>query len=231
MKLKKEQIKRRAKGIATYIEPLSQNTEQFHLLLEALEWKKQPSLSVLVTSPNQGEGTSTAASNLAIVAAQTGLSVLLVDANFRNPVLHEWYGTEQPAGLTDVLKGKQSLAGAVQMTEAEHLHVLTNGRDATNTHPSKWVHSSRMSAFLKEAKQQYKLVIFDTSAMIPYSEGQVLAEELDTTLLVLQHRGTSKSDAEKLKERLETANIHVSGIVYNHSTSKKKKTVGGQSGV
>ncbi len=206
------------------MDPLSQSAEQFHLLLEALEWKKQHSLSVLITSPNEGGGTSTAASNLAIVAAETGLSVLLVDANFRSPVLHELYAAEQAIGFSDVLKGKQSLSNAIQSTSVENLDVLTNGYDATKNHPSRWVHSSRMGTFMKEAKQQYKLVVFDTSAMLPFSEGQVLAEETDTTLIVLNHRKTSKSDVEKLKERLQASSIHVSGIVYNHGTSEKRKT-------
>lgn len=222
MKPEKELIKKRAKGIATHVKPLSQSAEQFHMLFEALDLNKYKSFSILLTSPDQGEGTSTAASNLAIVAAQTGHKVLLVDANLRKPSLHQVYNLDNKVGLTDLLSGKRVLENTVHLPGVDNLAVLPSGQRPENSHPAGLLHSPRMNAWMKEAKQQYDLIILDTPAIIPYSEGQVLAEVSDAAILVVKNRNTLKLNAVKAKERLESSNIDLLGVVFNDQTSKRK---------
>src|SRR6478736_5161420 len=116
--------------------------------------------SLLLTSSGTAEGKSTTASNLAAVYAQQGLKVLLIDADLRKPTAHYTFRLENHSGLTNVLTRQSTLDQAVQETEVRELYVLTSGPIPPN--PSELLASNQMGTLLKELKQQYDIIIFDT---------------------------------------------------------------------
>lgn len=170
--------------------------------------------SLILTSSRTAEGKSTTASNLAAVYAQQGLKVLLVDADLRKPTAHYTFRLENHAGLTNVLTRQSTLGQAVQETEVRDLYVLTSGPIPPN--PSELLASNQMEELLKEMKKQFDMVIFDTPPILAVADAQILANQVDASILVVSSGKTDKEAALKAKELLVHAKSKLLGAVLNN---------------
>lgn len=170
--------------------------------------------SLLLTSSGTAEGKSTTASNLAAVYAQQGLKVLLIDADLRKPTAHYTFRLENHAGLTNVLTRQSTLGQAVQETEVRDLYVLTSGPIPPN--PSELLASNQMEELLKETKKQFNMVIFDTPPILAVADAQILANQVDASILVVSSGKTDKEAALKAKELLVHAKSKLLGAVLNN---------------
>ncbi|WP_368895613.1 CpsD/CapB family tyrosine-protein kinase [Priestia megaterium] len=170
--------------------------------------------TIVVTSSGAEEGKSTTTSNLATVYAQQGLNVLLIDADLRKPTGHYTFRLENHIGLTNVLTRQSTLAQAVQESEIPHLSVLTSGPIPPN--PSELLASAQMAELLKEMKEQFDMVIFDTPPILAVADAQILANQVDGTILVVSSGKTEKDAALKSKELLSNAKSKLLGVVLNN---------------
>ncbi|MBY0063434.1 MULTISPECIES: CpsD/CapB family tyrosine-protein kinase [Priestia] len=170
--------------------------------------------SIVLTSTGPGEGKSTTASNLATVYAQQGLRVLLIDADLRKPTAHYTFRLENHVGLTNVLTKQSTLGQAVQATEVQDLSLLTSGPIPPN--PAELLASNNMTELLKEMKAQFDMVIFDTPPVLAVADAQILANQVDGSILVVSSGKTDKEAAVKAKELLLKANAKVLGAVLNN---------------
>ncbi|CAK8582471.1 CpsD/CapB family tyrosine-protein kinase [Priestia megaterium] len=170
--------------------------------------------TIVVTSSGAEEGKSTTTSNLATVYAQQGLSVLLIDADLRKPTGHYTFRLENHIGLTNVLTRQSTLAQAVQESEIPHLSVLTSGPIPPN--PSELLASAQMVELLKEMKEQFDMIIFDTPPILAVADAQILANQVDGTILVVSSGKTEKDAALKSKELLSNAQGKLLGVVLNN---------------
>lgn len=170
--------------------------------------------SIVLTSTGPGEGKSTTASNLATVYAQQGLRVLLIDADLRKPTAHYTFRLENHVGLTNVLTKQSKLEQAVQGTEVPELFLLTSGPIPPN--PAELLASNNMTELLKEMKEQFDMVIFDTPPVLAVADAQILANQVEGSILVVSSGKTDKEAAIKAKELLLKANAKVLGAVLNN---------------
>ncbi len=170
--------------------------------------------SIVLTSTGPGEGKSTTASNLATVYAQQGLRVLLIDADLRKPTAHYTFRLENHVGLTNVLTKQSTLGQAVQETEVPELFLLTSGPIPPN--PAELLASNNMTELLKEMKEEFDMVIFDTPPVLAVADAQILANQVDGSILVVSSGKTDKEAAVKAKELLLKANAKVLGAVLNN---------------
>ncbi|MBU8854001.1 CpsD/CapB family tyrosine-protein kinase [Bacillus sp. FJAT-26377] len=170
--------------------------------------------TIVLTSSGAEEGKSTTSSNLATVYAQQGLNVLLIDADLRKPTGHYTFRLENHIGLTNVLTRQSTLAQAVQESEIPHLSVLTSGPIPPN--PSELLASAQMAELLKEMKQQFDMIIFDTPPILAVADAQILANQVDGTILVVSSGKTEKDAALKSKELLSNAQGKLLGVVLNN---------------
>lgn len=168
----------------------------------------------ILTSSGSAEGKSTTISNLATVYAQQGLKVLLVDADLRKPTVHYTFHVENHDGLTNVLTKQSQLVQAIQETKVYNLHVLTSGPIPPN--PAELLSSNHMSKLLKDMKNEFDIILFDTPPILAVADAQILANQVDGSILVINSGKTDKEAAFKAKELLANSKSKLLGAVLNN---------------
>jgi protein-tyrosine kinase len=196
-------------------DPKSPISEQYRTIRTNIEFSfiDEPMRSLMVTSSSPSEGKSTTAANLAIVFAQQGKKVLLIDADLRKPTMHYTFRLNNYTGLTSVLTHSSSLLSACQEANVENLYVLTSGPIPPN--PAELLSSKTMDNCLQELYESFDLIIFDTPPVLAVTDAQILANKCDGTILVVASGKTEIGAAVKAKELLEAANAKLLGVVLN----------------
>lgn len=168
--------------------------------------------TIMLTSATPNEGKSTTISNLAVVMAQAGHSVVLCDCDFRNPTQHKMFGLHNK-GLSNCVATGSNVMDIIQQTSIPNLYVLTSGPVAPN--PSELLASQNMVDILEELKQHFDYVLVDTPPVMPVTDAAVVSAKVDGTILVIASGAVSPSIAVEAKTRLEQAGAHLLGVVLN----------------
>ena len=211
----------RRKLIAKY-DPKSPISEQYrnirtNILYSSIDEEVR---SILVTSSGPGEGTSTTAANLAIVFAQQGKTVLLVDADLRKPTVHYTFNLNNTAGLTSILTNQMELMEAIHQYDEKNLYILPSGPVPPN--PSELLGSRAMNHFLDKALEEFDIVLFDTPPVLAVTDAQVLANLCHGSILVVSSGKTDKEAVAKTKEQLSSSAGKILGVVLNNKKADKK---------
>lgn len=173
---------------------------------------------MIVTSSGPSEGKSSTVANFAVVYAQQGKSVLLIDADLRKPTVHYTFRLDNLRGLSNVLVGEIDLRTAINRTDVENLDVMSCGPIPPN--PAELLASRKMEAVLEEAEQMYDLVLFDSPPVLAVTDAQILANLVDGSILVVRSRQTEIESAQKAKEALAPAKAKLLGVVLNDLEKK-----------
>jgi len=144
----------------------------------------RPCRSIVVTSTLRDEGKTTTATNFAVVSAQAGARVCLVDADLRRPTLHRVFGLSNAEGLTTALVDDLSFAKVAQATRFPNLVVVTSGRIPPN--PAEMVGSRRMAQLVEAAVSEFDVVVFDTPPVLAVADAVALAARCEGVILVIR---------------------------------------------
>lgn len=166
--------------------------------------------SLMITSANQSEGKSTTSVNLAVVLAQNGAKVLLIDADLRKPKLHRFFNIDYNKGLSQFLIGQATLNDSLYRTPIEGLDLMTAGIIPPN--PSELLGSSRMKVFIEKAEEYYDYVIIDTPPINVVTDATVLSEYVSAVLIVVHYASTTRDDFQKAKNQLRISGANVIGF-------------------
>lgn len=177
-----------------------------------------PPKSIVLTSPGPGEGKSTTCANLGVVLAQAAKDVLILDCDFRKPVMHKIFGLRNLHGIMDVLVGERSLR-EVQKEPVDGLKVVSVGPIPAN--PAEVLASQRFSRFLAGVREEFDYVLVDTSPIGLVSDPVILAAQGDGVLLVLDAQSTSKRSVGLAMRSLETVGANVLGTIMNNVEVRK----------
>ncbi|MDP5274748.1 CpsD/CapB family tyrosine-protein kinase [Chengkuizengella sp. 2205SS18-9] len=220
---RKKQNQSSQRSLVTLTNPKSPISEQYRTIRTNIQFAAvdQDIKSIVVTSSTPSEGKSTTTANLAIVFAQQGKKVLLVDADLRKPTMHYTFQLLNTYGLTNVLAGQAAMNGVISKTDNEHLSVITSGPIPPN--PAEMLGSNAMKQFVKEAKQNYDIVLFDSPPVLAVTDAQILGNLSDGVILVVQSGKTEVEAAQKSKELLQQANTKILGTVLNQKKTSKKQ--------
>jgi capsular exopolysaccharide synthesis family protein len=199
--------------------PRSPITEAFRALATNIRYSSvdQPLKVLMVTSPQAYTGKSFIVANLAATAAKSGLRVVAVDADLRQPRLHRLFDLSAHKGLVDALvEGK--LNGRLLPTSQEGLRLLCSG-DVLPANPGELLSSRRMQDLLEELAQDADLVLLDTPPVLPVADATVLAPMVDGVLLALEAGHTRRQAAVRAAESLHQVGARLVGVVLNRVPS------------
>ncbi len=217
-------------------EPRSPLTEAYRALRTNLQFSSldNPLKTIVVTSAGPSEGKSVTASNLAVVLAQAGMSVVLVDADLRRPVVHKVFALKNSVGLTSWLVSQPqaeavSVGGRwaeptglskggplepyLQATTVPRLRVVTSGPLPPN--PAEVLGSTRMHQFLEELGRVADIVVLDSPPCVTVTDAVVLSRWADGVILVLDQKNTSRQGVQRARENLQAVGARILGAVVN----------------
>jgi capsular exopolysaccharide synthesis family protein len=220
-KNRKEIKDMKERSLITHYNSKSPISEQYRTFRTNIQFSSidEELRTIMVTSSGPGEGKSTTIANLAVVMAQQGKKVLLVDADMRKPTVHYTFRVTNTRGLTNVLTRQSELSEVTSKTEVKNLDVLPSGPVPPN--PSELLGSKAMDVFVEKALEEYDLVLFDTPPVLAVTDAQILSNRCDGVFLVTSSGKTENEMALKSKELLEAAKAKLLGVVLNRKKMKE----------
>lgn len=211
----KKQITK-AVSLITMADKTSPVSEQYRTIRTNIQYAMVDKAlkTLVVTSSGPNEGKSTSAANVAIVFANSGQRVLLVDADLRKPTVAKTFGLANTHGLSTLLSSRDTNLGqVVQSVGIDNLSVMTSGPKPPN--PSELLGSVRMNQLMQDLKGLYDLIIFDMPPVVAVTDAQILSSKADGTMLVVREDVSKKDSLLKAKTLLQMVNANVIGVIYN----------------
>lgn len=202
--------------LATMLYPRSEVAEAYRTLRTNIEFASvdSPIRTLLVTSSVPGEGKTVTAANLAVVFAQAGRQVLLVDADLRRPGGHVIFDLPNTKGLSTLLRSDEcGLDDVARATEQQNLRIVTAGPLPLN--PAELLGSQRMRTTVDRFKAAADLVIFDSPPLEAFADASQLSSFLDGTILVIDAGRSRRGAVRQAREALAKADANVLGAVLN----------------
>jgi capsular exopolysaccharide synthesis family protein len=192
------------------------HVEAYRMLRANVEFAKADALtkSVCVLSAGAGEGKSFSCANLAFVYAQHGAKVLVVDGDLRRPCVHQYFGVQNNFGLADHLAGTKQIDEIIQTTTVPNVSVITSGTGLKSALPM--LTSERMERLIREVSQRFDIVLYDTPPILGVSDAAVIAREVGTGILVVQHRRYPRTMSVRARQVIENAGGKILGVIVNN---------------
>jgi capsular exopolysaccharide synthesis family protein len=208
-----------ADGAEHYLEtinaPRSQSSESYRGIRTSILFSladKEPQ-SILVTSALAQEGKTTTSANLAIVLAQYGYKVVLIDSDFHRPRVRKLFSIPQEEGLSNLLVGNKEIKDALFETYVKNLYIIPSGPIPPN--PSEILGSKRMQVLVSQLKLRFNKIIIDSSPIVPLSDSLVMAKSVDGVVLVVKAGKTPRKVVRAAVEKFEGINAPILGAVLN----------------
>lgn len=191
--------------------------------------------SLLITSPENGDGKTIIASLIALGLARIGVEVILVDANIRKPKIHSIFGLSNKIGLSSILTASplddlttplvdpihsvpssqlvDYTFAALEETQEPNLTILSAGPVLNS--PPEILSSPSLTAILRKLSEK-AFVVIDSPAVLTSSEPVLLANKSDGILMVVDARNTTASKLNQSLEILKRVNENILGVVLNN---------------
>ena len=197
------------------VHPGEPSAEPFRSLRLAVELRPdaRSGNTILFTSPRPGEGKSTIAANYALVAAQQR-HVLLVDADLRNPSLHQFFEVPRAPGLVEALGSGGDVSELVHtIPSSDRLALLTVGSEVRSA--GDIAASSLMANLLEHVRRSYDLVVIDAPPVLVAADAAGLASHPGTDVVVVVNRSGKRRPLVRVLRKLELTGANVLGVVVN----------------
>ncbi|HID3653044.1 TPA: tyrosine-protein kinase Wzc [Serratia marcescens] len=168
-------------------------------------------LMVSGASPNIGK--TFVSINLAAVIAQTGLKVLIIDADMRKGYSHSLLGFEGVNGLSDILANKITPELAIKKTDIDGMDFISRGQVPPN--PAELLMTSRLESLINWCNENYDLVLIDTPPILAVTDAAIIGRHVGTSLMVARFAVNTVKEIEVSMRRFEQNGIEVKGVILN----------------
>jgi len=203
-------------GVVSLDEPASAAAEAYRTLRTSVQFLglEQPVHTVMVTSPNEGEGKSTVIANLGVVLARAGFTVTIIDCDLRRPRAAELFGLSNAIGFTSVLLGDAALADALQpVSGVDRLRVLPSGPTPPN--PSEILSLRRTNEIVTRLGADSGFVLVDSPPVLAVTDAVVLSQKVDAALIVCVAGVTTAKETARAVELLDQVGAPLVGAILN----------------
>jgi len=173
---------------------------------------------VAITGVDSAEDSAALATNLAVILAQAGKKVLLVEANLREPLLHTLFRLERAHGLTEALRTAQENSAMRQFAKSspiEGLSLLTAGAPVDD--PAALLDTPHYQSLVAEAQEHFEIVILNTPPVLEVIDPVIAARAAQGVVLALDRVNTLAATARRAKQQLDDAQVTVLGVVLSHT--------------
>ncbi|MDD9340022.1 MAG: polysaccharide biosynthesis tyrosine autokinase [Providencia heimbachae] len=168
---------------------------------------------VMVTSASPGVGKSFVTSNMAVVLANAGKKVLLIDTDLRKGRIHKAFGLNNKSGLSEYLSQKDMASPTIHSSVIENLDVICRGKNVS--HSSELLMSERFKHMLDSVKNQYDIVVIDTAPILAITDSGIIGKYVGTSLLIAFYGVNTVKDVELSLKRFKQNDIEITGVILN----------------
>ena len=178
---------------------------------------ENPTCVIVVTSTTAKEGQEAVAANLAVVMAKTGVRTLLLDCDFRTPVLQEVFQLPN-RGLTDCLAAEADYHEFMQKVADTDLDIVTSGAAVTNA--GELLSGQKMQELLQAVRSEYDYVFVNTPPVLASADAISVSGKADGVILVIASGKNEAKLINKAKVTLEQAGASLLGCILNNTTEE-----------
>ncbi len=177
--------------------------------------------ALVITSAGPQEGKTITTTSLAISLAQTGKRTLIVDTDMRKPRIHKAFNIENSTGISNYLISDLSLSDVVRSSGITNLFICPCGPIPPN--PAELMYTQRFKEFVREAKDSFDMIIFDSPPVAAVTDGVVISKIVDGVIIVSKAKKTTKNAILQVKKQLKDVNAHVIGMILNEIDLESKE--------
>jgi capsular exopolysaccharide synthesis family protein len=202
--------------LITYEDPKSPVSESYRSLRTNISYASADKKikSLLVSSPQPGEGKSTTTANLAIAFAQLRKRTLLLDADLRKPVQHNVFEQPRGPGLSEYLVGEiEDINSIIHSTKIENLFIVTAGGLPPN--PSELLGSERMGKLVDDLEKEWDMVLFDSPPIVAVTDASTISGEIDAITMVVKAGQTDKTAVDRALDTIKNVKAPLIGVILN----------------
>ena len=201
-------------------DPNSRFAEGYRILCAKLNLTgaRASARTITVLSGGPGEGKSTTTFNLGWVCAQSGMKVLVIDGDIRRPNMHNALQIENTLGLGEYLAGQASLDELIQSTAIPNLEILTAG--SLGPEELGGFSRSRLATLMEACRPNYDVILVDSPPVLGISDASVISQEVDVSLLLIQHRRYPRNVSQRAKRVIEDVGGKLFGVILNNVNIK-----------
>ncbi|MGH7708831.1 MAG: GumC family protein [Vulcanimicrobiaceae bacterium] len=193
----------------------------FELVTQLRNSSENPPRIITITSPQQGDGKSTIAINVAISMASLNAKILVIDADLRRPTIHSKLRISNDVGLSDVLVGIVPFSEAIKPSGHENVWTVTGGTRPPN--PVALLQSESFDRLLLQAREMFDFVVVDAPALGPIVDGLIVGMKSDGTVLVVSATNTDGRAAQSAIAKLRSvSSLNILGVVLNHVKAERR---------
>ncbi|MBN6362364.1 polysaccharide biosynthesis tyrosine autokinase [Providencia huaxiensis] len=173
---------------------------------------------VMISSASPGVGKSFVTSNMAVVLANAGKKVLLIDTDLRKGRIHKAFGLSNKAGLSEYLAQQDITQPTIYHGVIENLDVICRGKNVT--HSSELLMGERFKHLLDTVKGQYDIVVIDTAPILAITDSAIIGKYVGTSLLIAYYGVNTVKDVELSLKRFKQNDIEITGVILNGIDAK-----------
>ncbi|EOE4445939.1 polysaccharide biosynthesis tyrosine autokinase [Providencia stuartii] len=173
---------------------------------------------VMISSASPGVGKSFVTSNMAVVLANAGKKVLLIDTDLRKGRIHKAFGLSNKAGLSEYLAQQDTTQPTIHHGVIENLDVICRGKNVT--HSSELLMGERFKHLLDTVKGQYDIVVIDTAPILAITDSAIIGKYVGTSLLIAYYGVNTVKDVELSLKRFKQNDIEITGVILNGIDAK-----------
>jgi capsular exopolysaccharide synthesis family protein len=179
----------------------------------------RPLRTFAVVSPNADAGKSFISLHLSEAIATFGSNVVLIDADLRRPVIHEWLGIDRASGLTDFLGKSRSLQGLRMFEAQEGLHVLPSGGPVAD--PTAVLGGRAFARLMEAFDQNETTAIVDTPPVGVVADAVPVAVQCDATIFVVDVTTSRRRAIRAAIDTLHRSGANLVGVVANRTAPRR----------